>query len=150
MAEANLGGDIPKVWYFAYGSNMSDLVMTRRGVRPMRTHNAVAPSHRLIFDVYGVPFSEPAMASIEDRPPDAEDPPAHGVAYLLTETDYVRILVSEGAGIGYREIGIRIHEVAAAGNRTPKSGPMMMDARTLVARFPFKPSALPSVRYLVS
>ncbi len=150
MTGVKVDGDGRKVWYFAYGSNMSDAVMGRRGLHPIQAHNAVAPSHRLIFDVYGVPFSEPAMASIEDRPPDAEGPPVHGVVYLLTEDDYARILVSEGAGIGYHETGIRVQAVAVDGNRIPKSGPTMIDARTLVARFPFQPHALPSARYLVS
>ena len=139
------------VWYFAYGSNMASTVMNRRGVTPLRAHNAIGPSHVLVFDVFGVPYSEPAMAGIARRPYDSDSPPVHGVAYLLAETDYTRILVSEGAGVGYREVGIqlRLLPLAAGPATEPHGDGPMIEARTLMARFPFQPNALPSARYLV-
>lgn len=56
-----------KVWYFAYGSNMKSAVMERRGMRPLAVQRLVVPTHVLTFDIFGVPYSEPAMASIAER-----------------------------------------------------------------------------------
>lgn len=146
-----------KIWYLAYGSNMLSSVMTRRGITPSAVENVVVPSHILTFDVFGVPYSEPAMASIVKAPrptgvrheqateSNAADsnipPPVHGVAYLLSRQNYLSLVVSEGAGIAYREVEVDAYKI---------HGGSKIVARTLVARYPFRPNAAPSVRYLVS
>src|SRR3569833_4454868 len=55
------------VWFFAYGSNMKSSVMERRGITPLAVQRLCVPSHVRTFDVFGAPFSEPAMASIAER-----------------------------------------------------------------------------------
>ena len=73
----------------------------------MAQTNVRIPSYRLSFDVLGVLYSEPAMASITaSQMPDQviDTHLVHGVAMLLCKADYVRLLVSEGAGTAYDEI----------------------------------------------
>lgn len=146
-----------KIWYFAYGSNMRSSVMAGRGIIPSAVENVVVPTHILTFDVFGVPYSEPAMASIFKPPQPAivrheqamdsnaatvtVQPPVHGVAYLLSHRNYRSLVVSEGAGIAYRETEVDAYRIY---------GQSKIVVRTLVARYPFRPNAAPSVRYLVS
>lgn len=139
-----------KIWYFAYGSNMRSSVMAGRGITPSAVENAVVPSHTLTFDVFGVPYSEPAMASVailhHEKAMESNTastivlPPVHGVAYLLSHQSYLSLVVSEGAGIAYRETEVDAYKIY---------GGSKIVARTLVARYPFRPNAAPSVRYLV-
>jgi hypothetical protein len=139
----------PGIWYFAYGSNIMQSVMDSRGVTPCAVEKVVVPSYILTFDVFGVPYSEPAMASIAKRsvmPKEAsqpEPPAVHGVAYLLSPAQYTKLVVSEGAGIAYVEIEV---DAMVLSSEPPKA----IATRTLVARYPFRPNALPSARYLVS
>lgn len=141
------------VWYFAYGSNMKSSVMKQRGIRPQAARKVVVPSHMLTFDVFGVPYSEPAMASIAPRPVDATGrctaPPVHGIAYLLSRAEFHSLAVSEGAGIAYVEVQLdaQLLPPALAGNTTTTAQPRL-PVRTLSARFPFRPNPRPSARYL--
>ena len=132
-------------WYFAYGSNMRNSVIQKRGLTAIAKINVLIPSYRLSFDVFGVPYSEPAMASITaSRVPDhvCDAHPVHGVAILLSKADYVQMLVSEGAGTAYDEIVLEA---------IPVQGRDGIMVRTLVARYPFRPnfSPRPSRRYMV-
>lgn len=139
----------PGIWYFAYGSNMMQPVMDSRGLTPCAVEKVVVPSYILTFDVFGVPYSEPAMASIAKRSVmrqevnQPEPPTVHGVAYLLSQAQYAKLVVSEGAGIAYVEIEV---DAMVLGSEPPRA----IVTRTLVARYPFRPNALPSARYLVS
>lgn len=153
------------VWYFAFGSNMRKSVMDRRGMQPLATETVVIPSHRLSFEVFGVPYSEPAMASITafgqgPRTSEPTHPPVQGVAYLLSPTDYAKLVISEGAGTGYveveldaRPINSKAYGATAEGSRDgeeEESGDRLR-VRTLMARFPFRPDSppRPSKRYMV-
>jgi len=145
-----------KVWYFAYGSNMKSSVMERRGMKPLAVKQLVIPSHVLTFDIFGVPYTEPAMASIAERetltgpqragrdkhqqPP----PPVHGIGYLLSAGDFKNLVVSEGAGTAYTEVELQA-QILGPSERGGDSLPV----RTLVGRYPFRPNPLPSARYLV-
>lgn len=136
---------------------MKSSIMTGRGITPSAVENVVVPSHTLTFDVFGVPYSEPAMASIVKHPKPAAlshgpemdsnvatavvPPRVHGVAYLLSHQSYLSLVISEGAGIAYRETEVDAYRT---------HGGSKIVARTLVARYPFRPNAAPSVRYLVS
>ena len=146
-----------EVWYFAYGSNMRPSVMTNRGLSPLATEKALIPSHVLTFDVFGVPYSEPAMASIAEGPTSSicesygdssKIPPVHGIAYLLPLAEYKNLVISEGAGIAYRESELTGCLLAAQGIHGNVQRKIVM--RTLVAKYPFRPNAAPSKRYLVS
>lgn len=147
-----------RVWYFAYGSNMLSLVMERRGVKPLGAKTVAVYSHILTFDIFGVPYGEPAMAGITERPADYEGQAVHGVAYLLSGSDYHRLLISEGAGIAYREIviesrilgGVDRTDIERTRSVTERVSGEELNVRALVPRYPFRPNALPSARYLVS
>lgn len=149
-------GNADNVWYFAYGSNMRGSVMENRGVKIVAEEGAVVLSHVLRFDIFGVPYSEPAMASIapvESLPSDQTKmlpPPVHGVAYLVSHADYVRLLVSEGAGTAYEEIELQAQLLDPSKNVETEAA-RVITVKTLVARYPFRQSAppRPSARYLV-
>lgn len=155
--------DAGKTWYFAYGSNMRSAVMQNRGVMTLAREIVVVPSHVLSFDVFGVPYSEPAMASItlsgeRARPPDhvsnPPPPPVHGVAFLVSHADYVRLLVSEGAGTAYEEVELEAIPIASRDGGKAKAGceDARINVHTLVARYAFRPNfpPRPSARYMVS
>lgn len=144
------GADVSPIWYFAYGSNMRSAVMKNRGVPVLAAKRAVIPAYGLTFDVFGVPYSEPAMASIAPRdglgsPAEKTSLAVHGVAYLLGLADYRKLIVSEGAGVAYTEAVVEAEalEGASVGGHRP-----IFVVHTLVARYPFRPNALPSARYL--
>ncbi|KAJ6445343.1 cytochrome P450 monooxygenase monooxygenase [Purpureocillium lavendulum] len=138
-----------KVWYFAYGSNMKSSVMERRGMKPFAAKKLVVPSHVLTFDIFGVPYTEPAMASIAERDTagqagrgkESPPPPVHGIGYLLSAGDFKNLVVSEGAGTAYTEV-----ELDARVLDDDQSD--ALPVRTLVGRYPFRPNPLPSARYL--
>lgn len=139
-----------KVWYFAYGSNMKSSVMTSRGINPIATKVVKIPGYILTFDVFGLPYSEPAMASISKFAVDGNQasatsmpPTVHGVSYLLTFPDLRRLVGSEGGGVAYDEIVVDAVSL-------PQGDPESITAQTLVAKYPWRPNAAPSERYLVS
>ncbi|CZT16519.1 related to gliotoxin biosynthesis protein GliK [Ramularia collo-cygni] len=140
----NYGTD--KIWYFAFGSNMVYSVMKKRGLDILDTRTATVPGYVLTFDVYGLPYSEPAMASIaaydvdvqagnRDRPPDV-----CGVAYLLSVRDFRRLVATEGGGVAYKEIQVSGSVITADTES--------ITLYTLTAIFPRRPNAAPSSRYL--
>lgn len=140
------------VWYFAYGSNMKSSVMASRGINPIATKVVKVPGYILTFDVFGLPYSEPAMASIANFAVDGNQttttsasmpPTVHGILYLLTIPDLRQLVGSEGGGVAYNEI------VIDAVSLSPEE-PERITAHTLVAKYPWRPNAAPSQRYLVS
>ncbi|POR35286.1 Dipeptidase [Tolypocladium paradoxum] len=152
MAPTKTPNVADNVWYFAYGSNMKSSVMERRGMSPLAVTRLCVPSHMLTFDIFGVPYSEPAMASIAERETAArldgaarakqESPPAvHGIGYLLSAGDFKNLVVSEGAGTAYAEIEVQARLLDGDEGD-------MLPVRTLVGRYPFRPNPLPSARYL--
>ena len=136
------------VWYFGFGSNMKTSVIRSRGIQPLDVKAVKVPSYVLTFDVFGLPYSEPAMASIARYTTDDENdqrgagpPDVHGIAYLLSSADVRRLIGSEGGGVAYNEVivaGVSLH-----GDDIPIS------MCTLTARYPRRPNAAPSARYLV-
>ena len=136
------------VWYFGYGSNMKSTTMMSRGIRPLDTKVVKVRSYVLTFDVFGLAYSEPSMASIaryvrtsplsakhDDDPPDV-----HGVAFLITFSDLTKLIASEGGGVAYNEVmldGVVVEDGA------------IISMYALEAKFPRRPNAAPSARYLV-
>lgn len=171
MAPNDMAGVPDKVWYFAYGSNMKAAVMARRGIKPLAVQRLVVPSHVLTFDIFGVPYSEPAMASIAERETAAQGsgrgtarsssvryaesswpPPVHGIGYLLPASEFRTLVVSEGAGTAYLEIEVQARPLDGTGgeSESDNNNNDSLTVRTLVGRYPFRPNPLPSARYLVS
>ena len=141
-----------EAWYFAYGSNMKSSVMTSRGINPITTKVVKVPGYILTFDVFGLPYSEPAMASISKFTTDGHEkttaspsvpPTVHGVSYLLSVPDLRRLIGSEGGGVAYDEIVVDAVSLS-------QQEPERITAQTLIAKYPWRPNAAPSERYLVS
>ncbi|OJJ45946.1 hypothetical protein ASPZODRAFT_17375 [Penicilliopsis zonata CBS 506.65] len=159
--------DQSEFWYFAYGSNMRRSTMTGRGITPQATAVVEVRTHYLTFDIFGIPYSEPAYASIApfpapgsasvsvslvgggatpapgaDRPPGGVAVPAvMGVAYRLSAEDRLRLLVSEGSGVVYNWVQVEGHVVDEGEGKT-------ITAWTLQAKHPQRPNGLPSRRYM--
>lgn len=139
----------PSVWYFAYGSNMSKSTLLRRNLTPLASKVVCIPNHILCFEIFGVPYSEPSMASIRVRDDEPDSvPPVHGIAYLLSGEEYQRMIISEGAGVAYEDLELRARTVEA-GSVGDAVAEAEITVRTLTARFPFRPEAIPSARYMV-
>ena len=138
------------IWYLAYGSNMKSSTMKCRGIDVLDTKTVKVPSYVLTFDVFGLAYSEPSMASIarytrappsgrDDEPHDVPD--AHGIAYRITPADLARVIATEGGGVAY-------NEVVVEGVCLDGDGYVLL-MHTLVAKYPRRPNAAPSYRYLV-
>ncbi|KAK2080220.1 hypothetical protein QBZ16_000073 [Prototheca wickerhamii] len=101
------------VWYFAYGSNMNEEILQgKRRVFPAEAVPAKLPGYRLVFDLPGLPYREPAFASVQPQDDadsanghaslqkgssNAHPEAVHGVAYCLTPSVWGYICVTEGA-----------------------------------------------------
>lgn len=142
--------DDKQVWYFGYGSNTKLNVMNSRGIAVLDAQAVSVPGYMLTFDVFGLPYSEPSMASVAPhetrsaigQPKLKEPPPVHGIAYLLSYPDFRRVVGSEGGGVAYREItvtGVKCNDATAEN----------LAMTTLTARYPRRPNAAPSLRYVV-
>ena len=87
------------VWYFAFGSNMNELLFReRRHMTPVETRIGRLNDHRLCFTVGG--GRRPgisAPANIADDPGGV----VHGVLYLLPLRKFVRLDASEGRQYAY-------------------------------------------------
>ncbi|KAL2869633.1 gamma-glutamyl cyclotransferase gliK [Aspergillus lucknowensis] len=135
------------IWYFAYGSNMRSSVMKGRGIMPLKMQAVIVPDYMLCFDIFGIPYAEPAFASIapllnNEVSGKSPIPPVHGVAYLLTADDYRRLVVTEGAGVGYDEITVQARVLDSDEEQAE------ITARTLKAKYPFRPNRVSSKRYM--
>lgn len=54
-----------EIWYLAYGSNLSTKKFIHdRGITPISSVSVIVPGWTLSMDSTGVPYSEPAFASI--------------------------------------------------------------------------------------
>jgi hypothetical protein len=119
------------VCYFAFGANMSSAVLRRRGIEVLSREPARLRGYRLVFDLAGLPWVEPAFASIV-RHPEHE---VYGVLYRLTVDQLERVHSYEGRGYSFIEV-----EVEGARSGTTRS-------RTYQSRWS-TPGLRPSRRYL--
>lgn len=146
-------------WYFAYGSNMKSSCMEGRKIAPLAQRNVQIPTHYVTFDIFGIPYSEPSYASIEEFPPGSKAalklswgsrewtvPAACGVAYLLTAADAHRLLVTEGSGVVYDLI--MVEAVCLDSDGEPRGD--RLGVYTLRSKHPLRPNGAPSERYMVS
>lgn len=121
-----------------------------RGIVPLDSVRVRVPGWVLRLEIPGLPYSEPAFASIGRRiPTETEDavlPDVHGVAYLISRQDYRRVVASEGGGTAYQDIsvtGVPVADVdrARTGDR--------VTLRTLGTALRRRPYPAPSGRYMV-
>jgi len=147
-----------RLWYLAYGSNMKSSSMHQRKIEPLSTKTVIVPTHYVTFDVFGIPYSEPCYASIEQLPDGGKGklqlqhhkecfdvPPLCGVAHLLTSADFHRLLITEGSGVVYDLIELEAYEL----NEKRGATGVKLTVYTLKAKWPQRPNSTPSARYLV-
>jgi gliotoxin/aspirochlorine biosynthesis gamma-glutamylcyclotransferase len=147
------------LWYLGYGSNMTVGSMEGRNVAIQATKVVNVPTHYVTFDIFGIPYSEPCYASIEEFPSGGNGkiqldhgpnsfqvPSLCGVVYLLTASDFHRLLVTEGAGVVYDVVEVQAYELDNERKRTGEP----LTAYTLKAKWPQRPNGTPSARYVVS
>lgn len=144
-----------KVWYLAYGSNMSSSTFRgARGIAPLAEVAVRVPGWALTFDIYGLPYREPAFASIAPLSPGAlgraKTPDVHGVAYLVTREQYVSILASEAGDVVYNEAELLAEPLDPHGAAAVVGEPCgALRVATLVPGFACSPPRLASARYKV-
>lgn len=109
-------------YYFAFGANMNTRVLhERRGVTPFSSEAAVLSGFRLVFDQPGIPFVEPAFASV--LPSTASV--VHGVLYRLDPQSFVKLDRVEGRPYRLRSLevhGAELGTVRAAVYQTRNPG----------------------------
>ena len=101
----NISGE-ELVWYFSYGSNMNPAVFEqKRKIKCRDFRVCKVPGYVLTYTQGMVPYSEPAYCTCVKRSIiQCEDdrPDIHGVAFLITRTQYEHMLLTEG-GWGWQE-----------------------------------------------
>lgn len=93
------------VWNFAFGSNLHPSKRAARArLRPLETVPGRAREWRLAFNLRGIPWIEPSMASVE--PASGEE--VHGLLLHLTPAQWEHLDQSEGAGRAYMHQEIEV------------------------------------------
>ena len=141
--------ETPSVWVFAFGSNMKkDVLEGRRMIKPAESVPAIVPGYMLTFNQPGLPYREPGFATIE--PLDAKYPgsrPVHGVAHLMTPTQWEYYKETEGASVQSDEgYGVLEVDLDAYDGRKLKAYTLMTQPKSLQSLRGFY--ALPSKRYI--
>lgn len=149
--------------YFAYGSNVNTKTMKgTRGITPSAAYPAVLPGYELVFNVPGLPFVEPAFASVRRVVGEKHDAPSngrfarfatetHGVAYVVTDEQWRTILRTETS---YVREDVTLERFLPASTRVdgdaPPATPQKIFATTLVFADADVGGValLPSARYL--
>lgn len=137
------------VWYLAYGSNISTKKFIHdRGIKPISSAIVTVPGWTLSMSSAGVPYSEPAFATILPihSPGSEKAIQVIGTAYQLSPGMYKKVLASEGGGIAYAEVEVRA-EVLKHDEDGLRGPPGNLPVRSLVTVL--RREARPSVRYMV-
>lgn len=142
------------IWYFAYGSNLSSSIFTgTRKIIPLATKSVSIPGWTLVFDIGGLPYIEPAYASIqpilgpsnEKRDVEKGAPmTVEGVAYLVTPAQLRSIMASEGGLYAYRRVVLRALPLHPVDGDAAE-----LAVVTLVTGEGRTPAGVPSRRYMV-
>ncbi len=121
------------VWYFSYGSNMNPAVFEKkRKIKCKDFRVCKVPGYVLTYTQGMVPYIEPAYCTCVERSTiQCEDdrPDIHGVAFLITRTQYEHMLLTEGGwgwqqyrhdpvwSVGYyAEVEVECHEIQPEGS----------------------------------
>ncbi|KKP00669.1 AMP-binding enzyme [Trichoderma harzianum] len=145
------------IWYLGYGSNMKASSMKGRNITPLATRIVNVPTHYVTFDVFGIPYSEPCYASIEEFPNGGMGkrqllhgdtqipvPSLCGIAHLLTAVEFHQLLVTEGSGVVYDIVKLQAYQLDEAHKASGES----FAVYTLKAKWPLRPNGTPSARYV--
>ena len=80
-------------FYFSYGANMSKRYLEKvRNISPASSHSGYLLDYKMVMNLKGPNFIEPAFANICYE----KDAKVEGVVHELAETDLNRIVASEG------------------------------------------------------
>ena len=80
-------------FYFSYGANMSKRYLEKvRNISPASSHNGYMLNYKMVMNLKGPNFVEPAFANICFE----KDAKVEGVVHELAEIDLERIVASEG------------------------------------------------------
>lgn len=136
------------VWVFAFGSNMSSAVLSgRRMIKPVESVPAILPGYRLSFNQPGLPYREPGFATVEPLGQDDPERYVHGVAHLMSNSEWNYYKESEGAaGQSDQGYGIISVKVKSYDGRVLEAFTLQTQAKT-IERLKGR-DALPSKRYL--
>ncbi|MCJ1441805.1 MAG: hypothetical protein MMC23_002297 [Stictis urceolatum] len=132
--------------YLAYGSNLSaETFRGKRNIKPLSAINVVVPELALVFNLPGLPYTEPAFANTRMRPDsslllekahllrssDLENDYSVnksgwnkglvGTVYEVTAKDYAHIIATEGAGNAYADILVECFPLANEADEVPSS-----------------------------
>ena len=124
---------------------VKDVLEGRRLIKPAESVAAVLPNYMLTFNQPGLPYREPGFATIE--PLESGGRPVHGVAHLMTPTEWEYYKESEGAagqsdeGYGVIQVTLDAYDGRSLDAFTLSTQPKSL--ATLKGR-----TALPSKRYL--
>jgi hypothetical protein len=91
-----------RLWYFAFGANMSSDVLTRRRVRPLASEPARLDDHVLFFGERGIPLLEPGFATIGTAPGET----VWGVLHRLRAGDLDVLRSYEGNTYSRRRVSV--------------------------------------------
>jgi hypothetical protein len=93
------------VWNFAFGSNLNPVKRLQRArLQPLETVPGRVRDWRLAFNMRGVRWVEPSMASIEPAPGEE----VHGLLLHLTPAQWEHLDHSEGGGRAYRHQEVEV------------------------------------------
>ena len=112
----------------------------------MKSLQARAQGYVIRFNLAGIPYQEPGFSGIRRRQKSEEDPDVVGIAYLLTGTEYERLLRSEGGrGGSYIEIDVSVTPLLDL----TKEDKEPIQCKSLQTRNPREhPHPFPSNRYI--
>lgn len=153
------------VLYLGYGSNLSaETFLGKRNIKPLSQVNVVVPSISLVFDLPGIPYTEPCFANSRYREEkDVQTTDYHkdrwhkglvGVVYEVTKEDYAHIIATEGGGSGYQDVVVDCYTLTSDPKTKVPLNPegTLAKAHTLLAPVAGRRSdpsyAQPSARYL--
>jgi len=93
--------------YFGYGSNMNQVSLAAKGVRPLRSVPGSVPGWELCFDVHHWFRHEGGVGNI--RPSDDSEAIVRGVLHLIEDVHLERLDAVESYGVGYDRIEVPVH-----------------------------------------
>ena len=114
-------------YYFSYGANMSRRYLEKvRNISPKSSHNGYMVNYKLVMNLKGPNFIEPAFANICFE----KGARVEGVVHELEETDLNRIVASEGETYELIEtpVTVRNKTVLAKTLRSKESTPEELPA----------------------
>ena len=92
-------------YYFSYGANMSKRYLEKvRNISPESSYNGYLFNYKMVINLKGPNFIEPAFANICFE----KDAKVEGVVHELAETDLDRIVASEGETYELVEAPVRV------------------------------------------